>query len=129
MLGIIYIISAHIFKDGIYKVGRSKSFENRLKAYKTSFGTEPIIHMQREVQHDQLIEKLIHIKLIKYRYIDEDNNISNEHYIIDLFELKEKINEIIEYVGYEKLEDFEDQNDEIDNEESSEDEKTNFKNL
>lgn len=97
--GKIYIISADIFKSNIYKVGRSRNFVNRLKAYKTSFGSEPIIHMEKEINNDKLIEGLIHIKLKKYRFKDKNDIYSREHYQIELSELIQKINDIIDYIG------------------------------
>jgi len=103
MPGKIYVLSSSIFKDNIYKVGRSRNFPNRLKSYKTSFGTDPIVHMERDVKYDELIEKLIHIKLIKYRFKDNNDNYSREHYYIELPDLIEKINEIIAYVGIDDL--------------------------
>ena len=112
--GKIYIISSHIFKDNIYKVGRSRNFPNRLKSYKTAFGSDPIIHMETEVNNDRLIEGLIHIKLKKYRFKDNYENSSREHYEIPLEELIQKINEIIDYVGDDLCEDIFD-DDDIDN--------------
>lgn len=117
MKGKIYVLSSPIFKDNIYKVGRSRNFQNRLKAYKTSFGTDPVVHMEKDVKYDELIEKLIHIKLIKYRFKDNNNQYSREHYTINLNELIEKINAIIEYVGDNDIDDDivdEDSNDDDD---------------
>ena len=98
--GKIYVLSSSIFKDNIYKVGRSRNFPNRLKSYKTAYGTSPIIHYEKDVIHDMLLEKLIHIKLKKYRYIDNEIS-TREHYQINLTDLINHINEIIDYVGNE----------------------------
>jgi len=98
MKGIIYILSSSIFRENIYKVGRSRNFTNRLRSYKTSFGTDPIIHMEKEVNNDELIEKLIHIKLRKFRFKDKSDKYAREHYNIGLDDLINKINEIIDYV-------------------------------
>ena len=121
-LGKIYIISAHIFKNNIYKVGRSRNFPNRIKSYKTAFGSEPIVHLEIDVNHDELIEKLIHIKLKKFRFRDSNNKLSREHYEITLSELIKKINEIIDYVGNDDIQDdLDEYNDENeDNEEHDE---------
>ena len=98
--GIIYIISSTIFKDNIFKVGRSRNFSNRLKSYKTAYGLDPTIHYEKDVIHDIIIEKSIHIKLKKYRFTE--NGVSTrEHYQINLTDLINNINEIIDYVGDE----------------------------
>merc|ERR1712196_276335 len=98
--GKIYVLSSSIFKDDIFKVGRSRNFSNRLKSYKTAYGLQPKIHYEKDVIHDMLIEKLIHIKLKKYRY-SENENYTREHYQININDLISHINEIIDYVGNE----------------------------
>ena len=120
--GIIYVLSSSIFKENIYKVGRSRNFQNRLKSYKTAYGLQPTIHYEKDVIHDILIEKLIHIKLKKYRY-SENNVFTREHYLINLTDLINNINEIIEYVGNEcdnELDEFDDEVDDADDEDDDE---------
>ena len=118
--GLIYVLSASIFKENIYKVGRSRNFPNRLKSYKTAYGLQPKIHYEKDVIHDMLIEKLIHIKLKKYRY--SENGISTrEHYLINLNDLIIYINEIIDYVGNECDNELEEYDDDVDVDEEDDD--------
>ena len=118
--GKIYVLSSTIFKENIYKVGRSRNFTNRLKSYKTAYGLQPTIHYEKDVIYDMLIEKLIHIKLKKYRY-SENGIFTREHYQMNLQDLITNINEIIDYVGNECDNDVEEYDDDVEIEEEEED--------
>ena len=47
--GKIYVLSSSIFKENIFKVGRSRNFSKRLKAYKTAYGLQPKIHYEKDI--------------------------------------------------------------------------------